>query len=157
MVTALVKPAERPKEETHAESERGPPALRRPGITDGTRARAKSEEPPRRLQFDSLAEAQRELRPVLHTDNTMSLGLPGKKKMADMAGHCIACHTDNRGHYAHLHKGDCLKKQPEPQLPSSFHSLGEEAGPKEDDKAALADYGPSAQGCHGIVNRPPSM
>ena len=71
--------------------------------------------------------------------------------MADLAEHCLACHTDNRGHYAHMNKGDCLKSQPEVQPPSSFQSLGEEAAPKEESTAALAEYGPPALGRPGIV------
>ena len=99
---------EQPPTESIHGSGRGPPAQGRPGIADSTRTRAQSEEPPRRLHVSSLAEAQRQLRPAAQPDNTMAMGLLGKKQMADMAGHCLACHTDNRGHYAHLNKGDCL-------------------------------------------------
>ena len=68
--------------------------------------RARSEEPPRRLQLGNLQEATGGLRPASPSGRSLErLSV----KEAFEAGHCLACHTENRGHKPHLHRGDCLR------------------------------------------------
>ena len=59
----------------------GPPAPGCHGIVGSGHTRSRSEEPPTTRMT---------------------------AKQASAAGHCLACHTANRGHLAHLYAGDCV-------------------------------------------------
>ena len=78
-----------------------------------------------------------------------------------MAGHCLACHTDNVGHSRHLRQGDCRLTPSTSSAvaddgvnvavsepPGTFESLEEQVVELSEE----TDCGPPAFGCHGIVS-----
>ena len=89
------------------------------------------------LKIDNAASgASPTARPL--KDKNMDAILDGEIKMtakeARSVGHCLACHTWNRGHHPHLRYGDCERLPAVPVLTNQSHDI-----PIPDDDFDLAE------------------